>query len=509
MNKKLTAVLAAALATVIIFSGCDVIRETVNAGSESSKPSAAPSDIDRETWVAQMNAQPVPRMDGIENESVVDWEENYLVYAAYPKVVEKSGISADIEGFVQNKINQFKEEVPQGRGRTDEGAKPELTIEYEPYAYEDAVIGFKVTTYADSGLSRTDGFINTFEYSIKTEEKLGLDDVFDSETDYLGLLSELVRGELQDDPALQNNLDQEKFDAGTAPGENNFSNFVIGDREVTFFFNANQIAPASAGSFEASLSFDELDGVLNWDALRPNAPVTVNAATGEDLPGYMMAGEGDMSAFSIEGIDPDDKVVALTFDDGPSPHTTEQILNALSEHDAVATFFVLGQLAAEYPEIIQKIYENGNEIGNHSYDHADFKQISLESVSNQIDKTNQAIFDAVGARPIIVRPPYGNITDGIAEEIGRACILWTVDPEDWKHRDEDIDYNNVMNVVRDGDIVLMHDIYQPTADAAVRVIRDLDAQGYTFVTVTQLMQIAQARGIEPRLIVRNGAREDY
>ncbi len=509
MIKKLAAVMAVFFIGTVIFSGCDVISETFRTSSaSSSEPSAAPSEISEEEWLALAGEKQIPQMDGIETITVTDWEENYLIYAVYPKVEDKDAISADIAEFALKKIELFKNEVQSNQGNTDGKTKPELTIEYVPFAYEDAVISFKVTTNANSGVTRTDGYISTFVYSMDTESQLSLDDVFDSSMDYASVISDLVRSKLEGDSVLQSNYDAALFEAGTAPDKNNFSDFVVGDGEVIFYFNANRIAPSAAGSFEVSLSFDELGEVLMQDVLNPDAPVTVNAATGEELPDFLIAGEGDMSAFSIEGIDPDDKVVALTFDDGPNPSTTGQILDALEQYDGVATFFVLGELAEEYPEMIQQIYENGNEIGNHSYDHADFKQISTEAVQNEIDSTNQAIYDAVGARPIIVRPPYGNITDSIAEEIGRPCIIWTVDPEDWKNRDTTIDYNNVMNVVQDGDIVLMHDIYQESADAAVEIIRDLTNQGYKLVTVTQLMQISQARGNEVGLIVRNRAQKN-
>ncbi len=504
MAKKTTAILLAILTAAMLFSGCDVLKETFD---PEVQPSATASQLDEETWMATMDLKSLPQMEGIQSVPVMEWDESYLIYAVYPSVDEKEAVSSDMAGFVQDKIDQFKEEVAGGKGQTVDGDKPYLNVTYEPFAYEDAVISFKVVTDADSGLTRTNGFINTFVYSMGNEDRLSLGDVFDSSTDYLNVISGLVRSKLEGDTALEGNYDAALFEEGTAPAESNFSDFVVGDGVVVFYFNANQIAPSEAGSFEVSLTFDELNDVMVQDVIHPYAPVSVNAATGEDLPEYMLAGDGDMSAFSIEGIDPDDKVVALTFDDGPNPSTTGQILDALEQYGGVATFFLLGQLAEEYPETVQRIYESGNEIGNHSYDHADFKQISTDAMMDEVDSTNQIIYDIVGARPIIVRPPYGNITDSMAEEIGRACILWTVDPEDWKYKDTEIDYDNVMSVVRDGDIVLMHDIYQPTADAAVRIIRDLTDQGYKLVTVTQLMQIAQARGLEPTLIVRNGARD--
>lgn len=501
MTKKTVAILSVILSILIILSGCDAIRETFNV---NNPPTATPSEMDKETWLAAMQVKQVPQMDGIQNTSVIDWEENYLIYANYPKVTDKDDISADIDKYIQNKIKLFKEEVFEGKGASEGKMKPELTVTYKPYALKDAIVSFKVTTDADTGVTRTNGFITTFVYSTRSQGKLSLDDVFNGYMDYPEKISELVRNKLEGNPILKSHYDQKLFKDGTAPDKNNFSNFVIGDEEIIFFFNARQIAPVDAGSFEVALTFDDLKDLLWPDILNPDAAQPANAGSGEDLPSFLISGNGDMSAFSINGIDPqNDKVVALTFDDGPNPSTTGQILDALAQYHALATFFVLGDRAEEFPSTIQRIYSSGNELGNHSYDHKDFKKLSTEDMLQEVERTNQIVYDAVGARPILVRPPYGNVTDNIANEIGRACILWTVDPEDWKYKDADIDYNNVMDYVQDGDIVLMHDIYQASADAAVRIIKELSARGYKLVTVSQMIQIAQARGQDIGLIVRD------
>ena len=489
-----------------ILSGCNSIRETFNSDPQ---PSVAPTEMDQQTWINAMQTKQIPTLDGVVYEDIIDWEQNCLVYAVYPKVSGKDTITSEMQSYVQNKVELFKNEVSQGQGQTQSGGKPELSITYKPYELKDTVVSFKVTTFADSGVTKTDNFITTFVYNLNSQVKMSLDNVFNGNMDYLTKISDLVRTKLNANSVLQSNLDQALFESGTAPKKENFLNFVVGDREVIFYFNQYQIAPAAAGTFEVSLSFDDLKDVLWPDIYDPKAtePASADADTDVNvtvLPEFLESGPGDMKAFSLDGIDPlNDKVVALTFDDGPNPSTTMKILNELKKHDALATFFVLGERVEEFPGIVKNIYESGNEIGNHSYSHKDFKQISDEEIENQIDKTNQAIYETVGARPIIVRPPYGNVTDDIADVIGRPSILWTVDPEDWKYKDEDIDYNNVMDDVGDGDIVLMHDIYQASAEAAIRIIRELTDRGYKLVTVTQMMQIAEARGEDVELIVRD------
>ncbi|MDL2236503.1 polysaccharide deacetylase family protein [Christensenellaceae bacterium OttesenSCG-928-K19] len=223
-----------------------------------------------------------------------------------------------------------------------------------------------------------------------------------------------------------------------------------------------------------------------------------------DLP--MLTIEGNfMPARSIDGIDVmNDKVVALTFDDGPHPERTGQLLDILEQNGVVATFFVLGKNAESYPDVVKRVYEAGHEIGTHSYDHTDLMTLTYDQViTEQYGKTNDILEGIIGVRALIDRPPYGSMSPERAEEIGRAQILWSVDPNEWREEFKNTEslVNNVLHGsektglgVHDGAVVLSHDIHQVTVDAYDTIIKELKNQGYTFVTVTQMMQIAEMRG---------------
>lgn len=214
-----------------------------------------------------------------------------------------------------------------------------------------------------------------------------------------------------------------------------------------------------------------------------------------------------MPAKPLDGIDPlNDKVVALTFDDGPHPERTDKLLQVLADNGVAATFFVLGERVELYPDVLQRTYDAGHEIGTHSYDHKDLMKLSLEQViSEQYGKTNDLIEGVLGVRTMIDRPPYGSMTDERAVELGRAQIMWTVDPEDWKEEYKSTDklVDNIMNgtntglKVGDGAVILSHDIHQTTVDAYDAIIKTLLNEGYRFVTVTQMMQISELRGKDP------------
>lgn len=184
-------------------------------------------------------------------------------------------------------------------------------------------------------------------------------------------------------------------------------------------------------------------------------------------------------------IDPSRPVIALTFDDGPSQYTPA-ILRALARNNAEATFFVVGSRADSYPDTLRQTLLTGSEIGNHSYSHAQLSKLSPQECAAEITKTDDIIFKHTGVRPRLMRTPYGNSSNTVMSTAGKPNILWSVDTLDWKTRNADSVYNSVVGKVRDGDIILMHDLYKSSADAAVRIIDELSRRGYQMVTVSEL-----------------------
>ncbi len=189
-------------------------------------------------------------------------------------------------------------------------------------------------------------------------------------------------------------------------------------------------------------------------------------------------------------IDPNRPLVALTFDDGPAPYTLP-ILELLNTYGARATFFIVGNRIEYREDIIRAIYDQGSEIGNHSWDHAKLVKMKEDAVCDNLQKTNDAVELITGCAPTLMRPPYG----GIDADIINACIdldmpiiTWSIDTRDWKDRDAQKVYDAVMEQVTDGSIILMHDLYESTAEAMKTVIPALIEQGYQLVTVSELLE---------------------
>jgi peptidoglycan/xylan/chitin deacetylase (PgdA/CDA1 family) len=179
------------------------------------------------------------------------------------------------------------------------------------------------------------------------------------------------------------------------------------------------------------------------------------------------------------------KCVALTFDDGPGPHT-EALLDILDEHNAKATFFLIGKDVAKHPEIVRDELAKGHEIGNHTWSHQDLAKISPAAAERELHKGSEAIEKATGAAPTVMRPPYGTITESLKKAQTVPVALWSDDTLDWKTRDAKKTIKAAESI-KPGSIVLMHDIHKSTIDAMPKILEDLDSQGYHFVTVSDLV----------------------
>ena len=196
---------------------------------------------------------------------------------------------------------------------------------------------------------------------------------------------------------------------------------------------------------------------------------------------------------TVSSVHVDGPYIALTFDDGPNQKLTPRLLDLLAEHHIHVTFFVVGENAAEYPEILQRAVREGHEVGNHTWSHPNLAKTSDENVRSQIKRTEEAITNAIGSRPTLFRPPYGSVTAHqkrfIHDELGYEIILWEVDPLDWKNPGPNVVSSRILKETRPGSIVLAHDIHAQTIQAMPATLTELEAKGFKFVTVSELLKL--------------------
>jgi peptidoglycan/xylan/chitin deacetylase (PgdA/CDA1 family) len=210
------------------------------------------------------------------------------------------------------------------------------------------------------------------------------------------------------------------------------------------------------------------------------------------------------SSCSVEG-----SYVAMTFDDGPHAQNTPRLLDILKQRGIKATFFVVGKNAAEYPDILKRIAEEGHEIANHSFSHPLLASLSEPALREQLDKTHQTVLKESGVTMTVMRPPYGALSDPQRRwtnaNFGYKIILWDVDPLDWKFRDAARVETEILNRTRPGSIILSHDIHKTTVDAMPSTLDALTAKGFKFVTVSELLAMdrpATPRSQDPKPTVK-------
>ena len=217
------------------------------------------------------------------------------------------------------------------------------------------------------------------------------------------------------------------------------------------------------------------------------ALLLLTACVGASLPERAAAAD---SPAEVENI----KYVALTFDDGPSPRCTPQLLDGLNERGVHATFFVVGCQVVKDPDIVTRMAAEGHQVGNHSYDHKELDKLSAQEAAQDMQKNDQLLQELLGEGDYWVRPPYGLLSEEESSALTVPIINWSVDTEDWKSKDAGKILDIIYRDTGDGDIILLHDRYLNSVSAALQAVDHLQQQGYRFVTVAELLAL---RGIRP------------
>lgn len=223
------------------------------------------------------------------------------------------------------------------------------------------------------------------------------------------------------------------------------------------------------------------------------APFVSGAAQAQSMP-QTFAGRGPITrgaAATITRIPTAQPLVAMTFDDGPHPSLTPQLLDMLRARGIRATFYVIGRNAARYPQILQRMVAEGHEIGNHTWSHPSLHGHSDASVLSQVDRTNRAVYDAVGRPPVTMRPPYGNLYDRqrlmLFQTRSMPTVLWSVDPLDWQRPGSSVVSQRIVANCHSGAVILAHDIHRATVRAMPSALDGVTGRGFRFVTMSELI----------------------
>ncbi len=406
----------------------------------------------------------------------------YMRYAVNYPVFHQEKLDQEMKRFAETALDKFKTSFSEAND-VDEDHRYELNIDYEITHYAKQTAAIKFNTYELKGGVKGANQTKIFNFDFKKQHFLSINDLFLSKKEDLQKLSKMTFEELKKDRSLAEN--EHLLKQGTSPTAEHYQYFTIKDRFIEFYFPAGQIAPSEQGPQVLAIKKTLLKGMLK--------PEYINKEKNKNEKKEPIAKRKLVKLPKQATFNPNQKAIALTFDDGPNPSTTSKILKALKENKGHATFFVLGNRVQYYPDMLGEIRKGGNEIGNHSYSHPLLTRLPLKQAVKQVEETQQIIEKASGFTPTHFRPPYGGTNGQINAAVNMKVTLWDVDPEDWKYRNSDYVANYILTHASSGETVLMHDIYDTSANAAVTFIKELTKQGYQLLTVSELEQWKEAQ----------------
>ena len=283
-----------------------------------------------------------------------------------------------------------------------------------------------------------------------------------------------------------------------APGAGQTETTAAVSQSPTIVSGQGQSAPDSTGSENsAPVSAGEVTGIPEGPGGIKSEPVT--PVTPEELAAQeaaqAAAQQSTGQSQTTDGIDQSKPMVALTFDDGPQPSVGNRIMDCLAQYGGKATFFMVGERVGSYKTEVQRMVAEGHEVANHTMNHKYLQKLGAAQIQAQVNNGNDAIQAACGVRPTLLRLPGGNHNATVLANAGMPMIQWNVDTLDWKTRNADKTVAAVLNHVKDGDIILMHELYGATGDAVARIVPELHKRGFQMVTVSQ-MAAAKGRSLE-------------
>lgn len=360
-------------------------------------------------------------------------QDDYKFIFSYPLIKNKK---------IDLKINNFVEENKKKYNQNSDNIKS-MIVNYEIQEYKNITF-----VELNSFIYYEDDYVENNEiisFKTDTKEILKLKDIFN--TPYY--ISKLTTKTI--------NQDKQQI--------NEENNFILSKSGLVIKYNyLNKIK-------EYKINYDEIETYLKEEYKMDDIVIPVLTPTKRNLNKYK-----------------NKKLIALTFDDGPS-NNTKYFIKELQKRDALVTFFVVGNRVKKYEDVLKEAYLMGNQIGSHTYSHKNLLYFNEEEITKEIEKTNEAIYNVIGTKPTIIRVPYGNINKKIRSISNMNHILWNVDTLDWKYKNSNRVYKEIIKHAEDGNIILLHDIFKTSVNGVLKAIDELKKQGYEFVTIDEMVYL--------------------
>lgn len=368
-----------------------------------------------------------------------------------------------VSNYVENKYKTYKKNFPSS-------TENEFNVDFKYKLIDDRYDSLLLKIFYTAPTMAhpvVDG--EAFNYDRKEKKFLTLGDIIPK--DKFSYLTSQIKQEL-----LKKHSDcifKEELDLLLGSSFEKYSFFTFDNEKLYIYFHPYDVAAGYCGILEVAIDLKSLSPLITFDSFEESVLEPVISK-------------------NSRVIDPTKPVIAFTFDDGPSNYTIE-IANVLKNYNGSGTFFVVGNKVNFYKNDLRTLVENGNEIGNHSFNHQWMSRMSAKEFKDQIDKTQEKVKEATGVLPTRIRPTYGSMNDLIRKNTNLTVSMWNVDPKDWKYKDAKTIAKRILSKASDGKVVLLHDTHYRSLEALKIVLPELAKSGYQFVTLSELDEIELIR----------------
>lgn len=405
------------------------------------------------------------------------------LFTAYPIVPGAGPLTDRLDQAVDDLADRYEREAI--RGKYEPGTLvPELNVQWTLTAASGDVVGVRLVSWKSQGAEAGETR-RTFWYDGRAGRAVGSDALVNGENG-LKRLAQLVRAR------IEAKADPERVTAVPAT----FASMAFNaDGDLVVEFNDHSVAPTAPGRVAVALAPSEFEPLLSdlgrrarAASLTPRPQLTL--ATDVPMPTRTKRARPSSARVNCDVA----KCVALTFDDGPGPDTP-RLLDELDRAHARATFFVVGANASAHPGLVRRMADAGHEVGGHTRSHRDLTRLAPIQVHAEVQQTQDVVRRLTGRAPVLLRPPYGasnGVVTDVARSLGLVQALWNVDTLDWRDRDASIIADRAVDRARPGGVILMHDTYGTSVDAVPGIVARLKGEGYTLVTVSDLLAARHA-----------------
>lgn len=401
-------------------------------------------------------------------------ETNEMVYSVHYPKFSQADIDQDISYLVKEMLSKAENEGTPVESQEERGM---LYMNYDSYLVGQNVVSIIFYTELSlSNLANPETIMISKHYNLDTGEILLDEDLF--KDGYLEAIAEYCKVHFSETYEMKDIVEEEWYAELFGATKENYQNLSLTSEGILVTFSRDQIRSDSK-EYQINIPYAAMDEYLNFDYESDTIVIEEKE-------------ESVIYETEVPVIDPEKPMIALTFDDGPSSSATNRILDVLREYHSRATFFVVGNRLRNYPEVLQRIVSERSEIGSHTYNHKSLSLLKASEIRKELSAVDEYLVELLGQEAVTLRPPYGAINDLVKKTVNKPMIYWSVDTEDWKSRNTKAIVNNVIGKVKDGDIVLFHDLYDTTAAAIEIIVPKLIKEGYQIVTVSELFE---AKGI--------------